>query len=729
MRKPIYTLLTVVCLAVAYTSQAQCPKILNCPAGSLLFCDLTDNDSAFWNVPPFTWSNTLENADLHEGSANLALHALDTCGNATVSYTIFLDLNNDALAETVVFSGAFPPPGQILANNAFNPGYTGGDTLVFDARPLADSLRYQFALESYTSGDTLHAYVRWTTAALPFYVTPRLPEGRHRIIWKIQQGNTIRTCDYTFRVKDCSPPTLFCQPALTRNFDSLGHTSVRLPDVLISVEDVITPDSQLALSIRRTGQGTGFPVDSLGNLVTEVQFACSDAGQQTVELWARDRAGNTSKCTTDIQVVNDPTICTSTLPRFCARSYWNDTTLLTGVDFRMVWLTAQNELDTALLPTVPGGCAPLAFFPPVSPFTVSAANDSNIINGVSTLDMVLISKHILNIEELNAPWKLLAADVNKSNSITTFDIVELRKVVLGIYTKFPKNTSWRYYIEDCNLPVDPLGMQACATHYNLPIQPFTQYPARMNFRGLKVGDVNGNAVLNNFGNTATDRGPESILTLPDITLKAGQSIAIPLRATDANRWSGLQAGFQFDPDNMTVQAVTSEKLTGFDENAWAQPQSGRLNISWFDAGLCTVLPGDNLFTLQIRARKDVLLREAIYLTNNTLQPEAYPENGSTTRLALQFRTQGEDARETLIFPAQPNPTTGSACIPVRLQESVPVIVEIFDATGKVVFQQKNTLQAGAQLLEIPAAAIAIAGVYGWRVQAGGVVQTGKLVRL
>lgn len=48
------------------------------------------------------------------------------------------------------------------------------------------------------------------------------------------------------------------------------------------------------------------------------------------------------------------------------------------------------------------------------------------------------------IKPLNSPYKMIAADANHSNSITTFDVVEIRKLILGIYSKFPNNTSWRF---------------------------------------------------------------------------------------------------------------------------------------------------------------------------------------------------------------------------------------------------------------------------------------------
>lgn len=77
-------------------------------------------------------------------------------------------------------------------------------------------------------------------------------------------------------------------------------------------------------------------------------------------------------------------------------------------------------------------------------YTIVASRDSNDLGGVSTFDLVLISKHILGLETLDSPW-YSAADANKSNSVTTFDIVGIRKLILGIYPAFPNNTSWRFF--------------------------------------------------------------------------------------------------------------------------------------------------------------------------------------------------------------------------------------------------------------------------------------------
>ncbi len=53
---------------------------------------------------------------------------------------------------------------------------------------------------------------------------------------------------------------------------------------------------------------------------------------------------------------------------------------------------------------------------------------------------------------------MIAADANRSGSITSFDIVEFRKLILGIYDELPNNTSWRfvdksYFVPE---PIQPL---------------------------------------------------------------------------------------------------------------------------------------------------------------------------------------------------------------------------------------------------------------------------------
>ncbi|MBK9737545.1 MAG: hypothetical protein IPO92_22355 [Saprospiraceae bacterium] len=77
-------------------------------------------------------------------------------------------------------------------------------------------------------------------------------------------------------------------------------------------------------------------------------------------------------------------------------------------------------------------------------YEVSANKGGDYINGVSTLDLVMIQRHILGIQSLESPYKLIAADANNDGKVTASDLTDLRKLILGITNTLPSNESWRF---------------------------------------------------------------------------------------------------------------------------------------------------------------------------------------------------------------------------------------------------------------------------------------------
>jgi len=129
-------------------------------------------------------------------------------------------------------------------------------------------------------------------------------------------------------------------------------------------------------------------------------------------------------------------------------------------------------------------------------YTIKPIHDQNDLNGMTTYDLVLISKHILSIEPLDSPWKIVAADINQSSSITTFDIVEARKVILGINPGFTSINSWRFlpsYTIFGN-PNNPFMGGLPPDH--IPVNNLQSNYMGADFKGIKVGDVNNTAIGN-----------------------------------------------------------------------------------------------------------------------------------------------------------------------------------------------------------------------------------------
>lgn len=711
---------------------SQCPLILNCPQGSPVVCDISGNDPFLWNDAPHTFSQVLDTVDLYEGSTDFSIKVLPCVGggNVQISYVLLLDLDNDNLRETAVQSTNLPPIGIVYANNAFNPGYSGGEPVEFDKRQVQDSLKFRFAMEVTSSWDTLIAHFRWQSGGQ--YVSPRLPEGRHYLIWRVQQDGVVKNCEYSFRIKDCQPPALECAPAWGISLDLSASATLFLNDVLPNIADNTTPFPLMELSMRKPGNGQGFPLDSSGNTITSLTYDCEELDTQSVELWAKDRHGNSGYCTTLLTVTDDGGACEK--PHLlCARPYWNSEDVVEPVTFKMKWVVTVDttqQLVVLTLPPKPGGCSEMNVVPPANTFTLTAECDSSPLNGVSTFDLLLISKHILGVQPFDTPWKWIAADANKNGSITTFDLVELRKLILGIYTKLPSNTSWRFFPTDCVFPDNPFNAY-CPSEYAFVSMQLWQYPDEITFNALKTGDVNGSAnpVSLSADDAAEIRAEPVHLELPGEVFQAGETYDIPLRAGEPGEWAGFQFGLRFDPETIRLESVEPGKIQDMDEHAFAQPEYNLLNVSWFTPASQSVAPGEILMTIRAKALRDTRLKDAIRFDDSRLDAEVYTETEGARPLQLRFGAQANKIPETAVWKAQPNPTNAGIVIPLRLPLPERVRVEISDVSGKSLWLNELFLEDGAQMLEIPASVFPDAGIYVWRILAGEAVQSGKIVRL
>lgn len=74
--------------------------------------------------------------------------------------------------------------------------------------------------------------------------------------------------------------------------------------------------------------------------------------------------------------------------------------------------------------------------------------DNDPINQLSLSDMISIHRHILGLERLEDPCLLAAADANRDGKVNGIDIIELRKLYLGVYTSWPHLSVPFYYVND-----------------------------------------------------------------------------------------------------------------------------------------------------------------------------------------------------------------------------------------------------------------------------------------
>lgn len=112
----------------------------------------------------------------------------------------------------------------------------------------------------------------------------------------------------------------------------------------------------------------------------------------------------------------------------------------------------------------------------------------NPLNGVSTYDLVLISKHIAGIEPLSSPYKIIAADIDNSNTTVLEDTLALRNLILGLNTELP-NGNFRFVLKNYVFP-DPLDPFTPAFPESYSISNLETDLTGIDFVAIKKGDVN-----------------------------------------------------------------------------------------------------------------------------------------------------------------------------------------------------------------------------------------------
>jgi hypothetical protein len=695
----------------------QDPVVENCPASPVTFCDVTPNDPLLWNES-YWWDNVIGQHDLCEGPSDLTITATDACSgsNINVRYLLFLDLDNDGTMETVINSVNTGIAGlgwnAVPFGNGANANYTGGTIRAFDGRPVPFNQKYGFAIQTTTSGTKKTASVRWNTQqSQNNFTIPELPYGTHKIKWFVEDGcGNESICEYTFIVKDCKKPTVVCFNGLSVNIMPTQMIQMWASDFLKYTEDNCTPSNQLKIGIRKSGTGTGFPVDGNGNPITNVTFTCDELGTQTVELWSIDKAGNADFCETYVIVQDNNGFCPNQNAAKVAGKL--ATEAVNGLEEAAVEIAgSSNAVPSFNFNTMSSNTGGYNFnaIPLASNSTVTPAKDDNPLNGVSTYDLVLISKHILGIEPLNSPYKMIAADANKSGSITTFDIVELRKLILGIYSELPTNTSWRFVDKSFAFPntANPFQTQFPETRL---IQNLLTDKVEEDFVSVKVGDVNGTAIANSLM-SSDDRSAGTLLfDLNDRSVRAGETFTVQMTPAQASQ------GYQFTLNTNGLEVVDIAGLKGE-------------NYAVFAGATTFSVDGDeaqSVVTLTLKATKAGKLSELLSISSRITKAESY-SNGTRMDVAFRFNKGGVQTISGVgfeLYQNQPNPFVDKTSIGFYLP-SLPaearsakegVTLTIYDETGRLIYTQKGDFAKGYNSFTIEKALLSTTGMLYYKVE-------------
>ncbi len=343
---------------------------------------------------------------------------------------------------------------------------------------------------------------------------------------------------------------------------------------------------------------------------------------------------------------------------------------------------------------------------------------SDYLNGVSTFDLVLINKHILGVELFDSPYKIIAADANNSKSVTTFDIAELRKLILGIYSELPSCSSWEFIPTafDLSIPLNPLNP---SPPESIMVTSTTNY----DFHAIKIGDVNGSADSSalRFGKQGS-----TFIEFQISQIKNDGLLVVPIVYTGADEVEALQCGIRFDPGQWEFVGATMGDLEGIGAESFGltQADQGIVKMLWYagysspDPGL---KPGTTMFYLTFKSQGGLKENEAyLALDDEALENLAWAPNGKEFRIFANQnnsieRSEVSTSVKVLTVEASPNPTSGEVRLLVHSTQPTSARIGMFSSFGQMLWMQSINLPVGETSLETNVLINQPAGVYLWKV--------------
>lgn len=546
------------------------------------------------------------------------------------------------------------------------------------------------------------------------------PVGTHRIKWTVtdQCGNS-STCLRRFTILDRKKPTPVCETGIiTVIMPSNGQVTIWASDLDHGSRDNCTPSNRLrfAFSSNPSNASRTYTCAQIPNGVS-MTF--------DVSIYVFDEAGNFDFCDTKVTIQDG-------LGNACPDNLGGGGT--TGNLAGAIFNEANSKLENAMvtlnsnMPSMPkyemtrlDGEYAFIGLPLNENYTITAEKDDDPLNGVTTQDIVFIQRHILGLQNLNSPYKVIAADINNSASITAKDVSDLRKLILGITNQFPDNKSWKFIsaaqkFNDFNHPW-PFNEQS-------EVQNLSKDIMDNNFIAVKMGDVTGNARTSNVQNSTQRSSKVFALNVENLEMDARQIVRIPVLAGHAGRLTGMQMAFNYESSVLQFSGLESGVLKIDDANYMHEPSKERIKISVDQ--MTTVHEEQVLFYLVFNVQKRSKLNGNLVLASDFLA-EAYNDDLELINIDFRIKDEHGFSKGFYLYQNQPNPFTAETRIKFNLPVDGEVNLTIMDVNGKLIKKISGIYKEGLNVVDIRREDLSQSGLMYYRIEMGDYKSVRKML--
>jgi hypothetical protein len=529
--------------------------------------------------------------------------------------------------------------------------YAAGDTVEYSHNPFADDDHN------------------------PFDASGTYPIGIHKIKWFVEDGcGNVGVCESLFEIKDCKAPTPYCLTGvITVPMPASGCVEIWAKDLDHGSYDNCTAKENLKFYFDGDDTKTFINV-CCADFVAQGQ---NDELRIEVEMWVEDEEGNKDYCKTVVIVQDNQDICpnTGSFGKITGNLKTEGGDVANPVDMQLY--NNGNMMAQRVGSPYSFGDLKLNVNYMVSP----NRNDEHS-NGVSTQDIVKIQKHILGQSPLNSPYKLIAADVNNSGSVTAADMSELRKLILGLTNEFSKVKSWTfvpsgYVFPDANNPWNAPRTSSLMLDNNKVVD----------FVAVKMGDVTNDATASNASRTQSRTNGVLNIEVDEKSVVAGESYKVSFKSSDFNNISGYQFTLKYDKSSLIFEGIEGGVLKATEANFGTNRlNEGIITTSWNSNKGESFGKDAELFTLVFKATRNGKVSQMFAITSDVTKAQAYNASEEVKEVKMGVRTDRGVVEGGVfeLYQNEPNPFSKETVVKYRLPEASAVKLTVYDVTGKVV---------------------------------------------
>ncbi len=549
----------------------------------------------------------------------------------------------------------------------------------------------------------------------PFKASGTYPIGIHRIRWNVcDSSGNIGVCETLFEIKDCMAPIPKCKTGLlTWTLPSTGKVSIIAKD--LDFESFDNCSSKDKLKFFFDGD-----INKTSIMVTCDDFIASGQCDQLrfeVEMWVEDDEENRDYCKALIIILDSLDACIN-----------GDGATISGIvteENKTTRVISTIQLETKNQATQEVTKSNFRFnclnFP--STYKVLPFRNDDHLNGISTRDILRIQNHVLGKKLISSPYRMIAADVNASNSITAADMVEMRKLILGIIPSFRKVNSWTFVPASYIFP-KPSNPWNAPRFAEFKIDHWHTYNS--DFIAIKMGKVW--SPLDSVSSTQIRSQMPLNFIVNNEYCKANQIYKIPIRAEHFQDIEGFQFTLNYDPQHLVYQGVEAGVIL-INDSHFGDLENGKLTSSWNSDHAETHTNDEVLFYLNFKVVEDGALSTSLNINNDVITSEAYTSDESLRTIQLHFADAFDKPKkdEIILFQNVPNPFSDRSTIKYFLNNEADISLRIYDLTGRLIHQYSGHGVQGMNTLLITKKELNFAGHYYYQLQTSKYIATKSLI--